>query len=88
MVARKALDRDPSQKWKYNPDKGAAHNWNPFSNANLAMDVGWGNKDGSGVHMWTNHNGQNQRFDADYNIKKPSYKSTGLIPNKPFMIVS
>jgi len=30
----------------------------------------------------------NQRFDADYNIKKPMYKSTGLTADKPFLIQS
>lgn len=88
MVARKAEHKDPSQKWKYNTNKNAAHNWNPFSSDKLTMDIGQGDRDGSIVHMWTYHNGWNQRFDADYKVEKPVIKSTGLKPNKPFMIVS
>jgi hypothetical protein len=88
LVVRPAV-HDPNQKWKYNPDKKAPHNWNPFSNDKLAIDVAWGkNNDGAIVHMWTHHGGINQRWDADYNVKRPVYKSSGMTPNKPFMIQS
>jgi hypothetical protein len=36
--------------------------------------------------LWTHHNGANQRWDADYNVKRPVYKSSGMRADKPFMI--
>ena len=53
------------------------------------MDVAGGrDSDMSEVIVWTCHNGMNQRFEPDYNVQKPVYASTGITPNKPFMIFS
>jgi hypothetical protein len=43
------------------------------------MDV-WYGKDRQNQHivMWSCHNGINQRFEVNYNTKKPMFKSTGL----------
>lgn len=55
LVLRLAV-KDPSVKWNYSP-KGY-HNWTPFSNKGLAIDVAHGrNADGAWLHMWTHHNG-------------------------------
>lgn len=86
LVVRPAK-HDANQKWKYNPDKRAAHNWVPFSNPKITIDVaGAHNRNGAWVHLWTHHNGANQRWDADYNVKRPVYKSSGMRADKPFMI--
>jgi hypothetical protein len=63
------------------------HNWTPLSNKGLCIDAAQGDREGSVVHMWTHHNGWNQRFEADYNVKKPVYKpQTNIKTNKPFFI--
>lgn len=86
LVLRKAV-HDPSQKWRYRP--GQYHNWSPFNNDKLCMDVYWGkDKEQQPLIMYTCHNGWNQRFEANYNTKKPMFISTGIIRDKPFMIRS
>jgi len=55
VVARAAEMRSKDQAWHYK--KGAYHNWNPFSRAELTMDAAQGDRDGSFIHMWTFHNG-------------------------------
>lgn len=63
------------------------HNWSPFSNDGLCIDVWYGrDTDNQRLVLWSCHNGINQRFEANYNTKKPLYKSTNLKPNKLFMI--
>ena len=53
------------------------------------MDVAGGrNADNSRIHMWSCHNGLNQRFEVTYSVTKPVYKSTNLRPRKPFFIRS
>jgi hypothetical protein len=74
-------------KWNYK--RGHYHNWSPVSNRGLCMDVYWGkNRDGQRVIAWSCHNGWNQRFEVNYNVRKPVYRSTGLAANRPFMIKS
>lgn len=85
LVLQRVRD-DNSQKWDYRSNQ--YHNWNPFSNNRLTIDVAHGDKDGSIVHMWTHHNGWNQRFEADYKVTKPIYKSTNLRAGQPFFIRS
>ena len=86
LVVRKLEDTN-EEKFAYTP--GQFHNWSPFSNKGLCIDVsGAQNKDGADVIFWQCHNGDNQRFEAQYKTDKPLYKSTGLKPNTPFMIKS
>jgi len=78
---------NPSQKWDYKPK--AYHNWSPFSNKGLCIDVSGGqNRDGQTVILWSCHNGANQRFEVTYSVTKPLYKSTNLVAGKPFFIRS
>jgi len=74
-----------SQAWHYHAN--GLHNWNPFSNGKLTIDAAQGDRENSFVHMWTHHRGWNQRWEADYNVKKPRYVPQKTIHiNRPFFI--
>jgi hypothetical protein len=73
--------------WSYKP--GGFHNWGASWLNGLCMDVAGGkDADNTPVLIWTCHKGANQRFEPDYNINRPTYTSSGMVPRKPFMIVS
>lgn len=53
------------------------------------MDVAGGrDTDNQKVILWSCHRGANQRFEVDYNIQRPVYATSGIVPNRPFMIFS
>lgn len=84
IVMRRA-EWSADMKWKY--QSGRPHNWIPFSNGGLCMDVAGGrNADGQRVIVWSHHNGANQKFEAQFKVTKPIYKSTHLKAGKDFMI--
>jgi hypothetical protein len=84
LVLRKQTHRS-DQAFHYRAN--GAHNWNPLSNKRLTIDAAQGDRDNSIVHMWTHHNGWNQRFEVDYNVKKPVYRPQKSIKtNRPFFI--
>jgi hypothetical protein len=63
LLVLRPKDKTNTQVWSYK--RNSYHNWSPFSNKGLCMDVaGNSNKDGATVHMWSCHNGANQRFEA------------------------
>jgi hypothetical protein len=67
VVNRRFRNGANDSKWWYRPAQ--FHNWSPFSNKGLCMDVSGGRDvDGQDVIMWSCHNGANQRFDATYNV--------------------
>jgi hypothetical protein len=88
LVLRQAgRHSDQAMAHRYQPNR--FHNWSPLSNTNLCWDVaGARNADGAYIHLWTYHRGANQRFEVNYNVNKPVYKTTGIKPGKPFMIKS
>jgi hypothetical protein len=83
----RAMESKPDQKWKYTPNH--FHNWSPFSNSGLCVDVFYGkNVDNQKVILWSCHNGANQRFDVSYKVVKPIIRSTGFTNSRPFLIQS
>jgi hypothetical protein len=87
LVLRQAQNSS-TQKWRYNPKR--YHNWSPFSNFGLCMDVAAGRDvDAQHVIVWSCHNGANQRFEVSYNVGKGTKAARLPIkPNTPFYIQS
>ena len=85
LVVMRRAEWSADMKWKY--QSGRPHNWIPFSNGGLCLDVAGGrNVDGQRVIVWSHHNGDNQKFEAQFKVTKPIYKSTHLKAGKDFMI--
>lgn len=86
VVVRPRQNNSPQQQWVYKSNQYS--NWTPFSNNGLCIDAAQGDREGSYIHLWTHHRGWNQRWEINYKTQRPVYKSTGMPPNKPFMIKS
>jgi len=55
--------KTPFQKWAYTP--GKKHNWSPMGNKKMCIDIHAArNTEARHLHMWTCHNGWNQRFEV------------------------
>jgi len=58
VIQRQFRSNSNDSKWKYSP--GQYHNWSPYSNNGLCMDVyGGRDQDNNQVITWSCHNGAN-----------------------------